>query len=155
MNTQNPILGAAGKPLFSVGGEGAAKVTRYKDYHVSLEWLNEGRESEPIMVIWSAHGGREAGCFGICLSSIGKYAEPDGRPTDEAFFEAYDALETLGRAQLFSEVKALVDCIMLFVPDLIAMPPSPLDVRRMDAVQPLLEITRKDINGKTLAEDKV
>lgn len=155
MNTQNPILGAAGRPLFSVGGEGASKVSTFKDYHVSLEWLNEGRESEPIMVIWSAHGGRESGCFGICLSSIGKYADPSGSPTDEAFFEAFEALPTLGRLQSMLEVKNLVDTIIQFTPDLIAMPPSPMDLRRMDARGHLLEVTLKDENGKTVREDRI
>lgn len=152
MNTQNPILGASGRPMFQVGGPNARAVHQHGDYLVSLEWLNEGRESEPIMVIWSAHAGRESGAFGICLSSAGKYAEPTGAPTDECFFEAFEALETLGRARLNSEVKKLVDTIMRFIPDLIMMPPSPRDVRLADAGQALIEASIVDTNGKTLRE---
>lgn len=155
MNTQHTILGASGRPMYQVGGEHAIDVHTYKGYHVSLEWLNEGRQSEPIMVIWSASGGREAGAFGICLSSAGKYAEPDGRPTDEAFYEAAEALPVLGRALLVIEIKTLVDVIMRFIPDLIMMPPAPLAARRKDAGRPLLEITRADENGRTIAEDLI
>lgn len=138
--------------MFQVGGQNAKAVHQHGDYLVSLEWLNEGRESEPIMIIWSAHSGREAGCFGICLSSAGKYAEPTGAPTDECFYEAACALETLGRAMLNTEVKKLVDTIIRFIPDLIMMPPSPRDVRISDAGQALVEASIVDENGKTLRE---
>jgi hypothetical protein len=155
MNTSNPILGASGRPMFQVGGEHAARTHTHGDYIVSLEWLNDGRESEPVMLIWSAHAGRDSGVFGICLSSIGKYADPSGSPTDECFFEAFEALGTLGRARLGIEVKKLVDTIMRFTPDLIMMPPAPMEVRRRDAGQALVEVTRKDENGRTIAEDVI
>lgn len=155
MNTQNPILGANGRPMFSVGGPTAYAVHTHGDYNVSLEWHNDNRESEPVLLIWSATGGLRAGVFGICLSSAGKFAEPSGGPTDECFFEAFEALPVLGRAQLMIEVKKLVDVIMRFIPDLILMPPAPRDVRLLEARAPLLEITRTDENGKTLSEVRV
>lgn len=152
MNRDNLILSPTGRQMFRMGGATAKRVFTRGDYCVSLEWLSEGRECEPIMVIWSAHGGRNAGAFAICLSSIGKYADPSGKPTREAFIECWNALPTLGRNQIDIEVFKLVDVILRHTPDLINMPPAPVSIRRAEAVQPLLEITQKDSNGKTHSE---
>lgn len=151
MNRDNLIVSATGRPLTKVG-DNFWRQYHAGDYCVSLEWLCEGREVEPIMAIWSKHGGAGAGVFGICLSSIGKYADPSGKPTREAFLECWKALPTLGRAQIDMEVYRLLDLILRHTPDLIAMPPAPREVRIAEAGQPLLEVTRRDENGKTLAE---
>lgn len=82
--------------------------------------------------------------FGICLGSIGNYADPSGKPTPQAFRECWRALPILGRAQLDLEVYRLLDVILRYTPDLIRMPPSPRDVRLRDAGQSVLEITRHD-----------
>jgi hypothetical protein len=151
MNTTNPLLGAAGAPLYQVGADAH---TRFEtgDYIVSLEWLNDGRKSEPVMLIWARHGSDHAGVFGICLSSIGKYADPSGKPTPQAFLECWRALPILGRAQRDMEVYRLLDVILRHTPDLIRMPPSPREVRLRDAGQPVLEITRHDEQGRRVDE---
>lgn len=151
MNTTNLLVGAAGAPLYQVGADSHARFES-GDYTVSLEWLNEGRESEPILLIWSRNGGDDAGVLGICLSSIGKYADPSGKPTPQAFLECWRALPILGRAQLDMEVYRLLDVILRHTPDLIRMPPSPREVRLRDAGQPLVEITRHDEHGRRVAE---
>lgn len=152
MNREQLILGPTGKTLYKMGGENALRVFMEGDYCVSMEWLSERRSCEPMMVIWSKHGGRDAGAFGICLSSIAKYADASGKPTAAAFLEAWKALPTLGRNQIDLEVYRLVDVILRHTPDLINMPPAPIAVRRAEAGEALLEITQKDINGKTHSE---
>jgi hypothetical protein len=151
VNLDNLILSPTGRPVHKIGDNAWAQYTA-GDYCVSLEWYIEPRETEPIMVIWSTRGGRGSGAFGICLSSIGKYADPSGKPTREAFLECWHALPTLGRNQLDMEVFALLDVILRHTPDLIRMPPAPLAVRRAEAGEALLEITAKDEHGKTIDE---
>lgn len=148
--TATPILSPTGRPVFKVG-DIAHQQFRSGDYDVSIEWLTEGRECEPVMAIWSptSHSG---GVFGICLSSIGKYADPSGGPTRQAFLECWRALPTLGRAQIDLEVHKLLDVILRHTPDLIRCPPQPPSARRAEAGEALMEITRQDENGKTLSE---
>lgn len=151
MNRDALILSPTGRPVVKVG-DNCWRQFSAGQYNVSIEWDAQGRECEPIMAIWSKHGGRGAGVFGICLSSIAKYADPGGRPTRQAFIECWNALPTLGRAQLDLEVFALLDVILRHTPDLINCPPAAPAVRRAEAGEPLLEITQKDENGKVHSE---
>jgi hypothetical protein len=144
------IVSPTGRPLTKVG-DIAHKQFRSGNYNVSIEWLSEGRECEPVMAIWSPTS-QDGGVFAICLSSIGKYADPSGGPTRQAFMEAWKALPTLGRAQIDLEVFALMDVILRHTPDLINCPPMPPAARLDEAPAPLLEITTKDQDGRTLSE---
>lgn len=149
MNLDALIVSATGRPMHKVGDVAHAQF-RSGDYHVSIEWLSEGRECEPIMAIWSPtsmHGG----VFAIALSSIAKYADPNGSPTREAFIEAWRALPTLGRAQIDIEVYRLLDVILRHTPDLIRCPPMPPAARRAEAAAPLLEVTTQ-INDRKVSE---
>lgn len=151
MNLDALILSPTGRPVYRIGENSHAQF-HSGDYSVSIEWHIEPRSTEPIMVIWPKHGGRDAGAFGICLSSIGKYADPSGKPTREAFLECWRALPTLGRAQIDIEVFRLLDVILRHTPDLIRCPPAPPAVRQAEAGEALLEITAKDEHGKTIDE---
>jgi hypothetical protein len=144
------IVSPTGRPLTKVG-DIAHKQFRSGDYNVSIEWLSEGRECEPVMAIWSPTS-RDGGVFAICLSSIGKYADPSGGPARSAFLACWQALPTLGRAQIDLEVFALLDVILRHTPDLINCPPMPPAARLAEAPAPLLEITTKDQDGRTLSE---
>jgi hypothetical protein len=150
MNTQHLILSPTGRQLFKVGDIAHAQFTT-GDYHVSIEWLNEGRECEPVMCLWSPTS-TDGGVFAICLSSIGKYADPSGMPTRQAFIECWRALPTLGRAQIDHEVHRLLDVILRHTPDLIRCPPQPPAARREEAGEALLEITQQTTDGRTLSE---
>lgn len=150
MNTQHLILSATGRQLFKVGDVAHAQFSS-GDYQVSIEWLNEGRECEPVMCIWSPTS-QDGGVFAICLSSIGKYADPSGGPTPQAFIECYRALPTLGRAQLDHEVYRLIDVVLRHTPDLIRCPPQPPAMRMAEAGEPLIELTQQDQDGRTLSE---
>lgn len=153
MNRENLILSPTGRQLFKVGDASHAQFSA-GDYHVSIEWLAEGRECEPIMAIWSPTS-LAGGVFGICLSSIGKYADPSGSPTREAFLECWRALPTLGRAQIDIEVWRLLDVVMRHTPDLIRCPPMPPALRRAEAGEALLECTLKNESGKVLRETTI
>jgi hypothetical protein len=153
MNPNALIVSATGRQMHKIGDNSWQQFSA-GDYNVSIEWLIEGRECEPVMAIWSKRS-MDGGCFAICLSSIGKYADPSGKPTREAFIECWRALPTLGRNQIDIEVYKLLDVIMRHTPDLIRCPPAPLAVRRAEVGEALLEVTAKDQNGKTISEGLV
>lgn len=139
MHLNSLIVSATGRPMHKVGDIAHAQF-RSGQYNVSIEWLSEGRECEPVMAIWSPTS-MSGGVFAIALSSIGKYADPSGNPTRTAFLEAWRALPTLGRAQIDIEVYALLDVILRHTPDLIRCPPMPPAARQAEAPPPLLEVT--------------
>ncbi|HNB45503.1 MAG TPA: hypothetical protein PLL72_14985 [Burkholderiaceae bacterium] len=135
------IVSATGRRMHKVGDISHAQF-RHGDYHVSIEWVSEGRECEPVMAIWSPTS-MDGGVFAIALSSIAKYADPSGGPTRTAFLECWRALPTLGRAQIDIEVFKLIDVILRHTPDLIRCPPMPPAARQAEAPEPLLEVTTK------------
>lgn len=149
MNLDALIVSATGRPMRKVGDIVHQQFSSGQ-YHVSIEWLSEGRECEPVMAIWSPTS-RDGGVFAICLSSIGKYADPSGNPTKEAFIECWHALPVLGRAQIDVEVFGLLDVILRHTPDLIRCPPMPPALRCAEAGEGLLEVTRV-VDGKKLDE---
>ena len=153
----NPrVIDTAGRELYTVGGENAHRTGTYKGYCWSLEWFVGLRTTEPMLVLWPMRQWRETGgVWGICLSSAGKFADPSGKPTSEAFTEARIALrETFDRAALEVDVHNLVDVLMHLIPDLILMPPTPRQVRLDGKVKPLWDITRKE-DGRTVAEASI
>ena len=150
MDRNNYILDASGKQMFAVGGRNAYATHDAGQYIVSTEWF----ENEPAMFIWSKI--KPMFAFGICLSSIGKYAEPDGRPNAEGVEELALALPDFGKAMERSELHRLIDVVLRYTPELIAMPPVPLSVRREDAGGALWEVTEKDDKtGRTISEASI
>ncbi len=149
MHLEALIVSPTGRPLHKVGDISHAQF-RSGDYHVSIEWVSERRECEPVMAIWSPSSA-DGGVFAIALSSIGKYADPSGGPTRHAFIECWRALPTLGRAQIDIEVFKLIDVILRHTPDLIRCPPMPPAARQAEAPHPLLEVTTK-VNDRKVSE---
>lgn len=145
MNTKNPIYDASGRPLFACGGNKAWRTHDLGGYQVSMEWV----DGEPAMVIWSTLN-REFG-YAICLSSIGKYATPEGKPNEEGVTELAKALPDFGREISRLELHRLVDIVLRYAPELILMPPAPIDVLKADLRAPIWDVTEK-INHKTVAE---
>lgn len=147
MNTEKPILDASGRFIYKVGGDQAWRVHDAGDYVVSMEWVDK----QPAMVIWSKR--RPDFAFAICLSSIGKYATPEGKPNPEGVEELAMALPDFGRAIERSELHRLVDVVLRYTSELIAMPPAPSEVLKEDLRNPLWEVTEKDVQtGKTISE---
>lgn len=151
MNLNNAIVDTAGREIFAFGGETAWKTFCVHGYLVSLEWFVGRKSSEPMMVIQSARGGHDAGALGICLSSIGNYADPSGGAAEGAEARCFLELGNLCRAPLALEARLLLDVILQFTPHLIAMPPAPIDVRRRESAGPLLEVERR-ANGRTVQQ---
>lgn len=147
---QSSIINATGQAMIGVGGLSSHATHEYKGYVVSMEW--DTSDGEPIMLMWSASGGRDAGVFGICLSSAGKYADPNGRPTDQGLFECGRALNVLGRALLPIELNNLVDVVMNYLPELLMMPPAPRAVRKAAKGEALMDITQKDQYDRVISE---
>src|SRR3546814_19590646 len=81
-------------------------------------------DAEPAMVIWSKRGPDFA--IAICLSSIGKYATPEGRPNQEGANELAKALPDFGREISQMELSHMPVIAMLSPPALLDMPPAPL-----------------------------
>ena len=156
MQLNNNMVGATGKEIFGFGGETAWRVVIYRGYIVSLEWLVGARSTEPILCIQDAKRGHDAGVFGICLSSIGKYADQSGYASPGALVACWQALQALGKAPLEIEARKVLDLILHFASDLIKMPVAPLAVRKTELGQSMLEITLMDENtGKTIQEASV
>ena len=149
----NPrVIDTAGRELYTVGGENAHSTGTFKGYCWSLEWFVGARSSEPMLAIWPAMQWRESGVWAICLSSAGKFAGPDGKPTPECHVEAATVLrEVFDRVPLGVDVRNLVDVVLHKLPDLILMPPTPRKVRLDAKVRALWDVALKQ-HGKTVSE---
>jgi hypothetical protein len=151
MNINQTIVDPQGREIFTFGGPDSFGHTEYRGYLVVFDWFIGRRTTEPMMVIQVARAGYGAGALGICLSSIGAYADPSGGPAAGALDRCKGELASLGRARLDMEARMLLDVILHFTPALIAMPPAPMSVRVAESSGPLLEVERQE-NGKTVAE---
>ena len=147
---QSLVVTAAGQAMFGLGGSNSHATHEMKGYVISLEW--DETDGEPVMLVWSALSGQNAGVFGICLSSAGKYADPSGKPTNEGLTELAKALPLLGRGLTQIELYALTDVVMRFIPDLIRMPPAPRALRKAAKGQAYMDITQKDSRGRVISE---
>lgn len=147
----NPALcDTSGRELYQFGGKHATSTHTFRGYHVSLEHFIGRRSSEPMMAIWANDG-----AFGICLSSIGKYADPSGGPAKGALEACMEALDALGKAPIALEAKTLLDVILHFTPALIAMPPAPMEARQADKTS-LLDVELTDERtGQTVQEASI
>jgi hypothetical protein len=153
MNINQTILDATGREIYMFGGQTAWRTATYKGYLVTLEWFVGRRSTEPMMCIQAESQGIDAGMLGICLSSIGKYADPSGGPAATGLQACRDALPALGKPDLDIEVRRLMDVVLHFAPALILMPPAPSAVRKAESGQALLDVELTDErSGKTVSE---
>src|SRR3546814_16230088 len=105
-------------------------------------------DAEPAMVIWSKRGPDFA--IAICLSSIGKYATPEGRPNQEGANELAKALPDFGRAIWQMELSHLLDIVMRYQPELTGLHTAPLEVFRSSLPDLNLELTAHHERGQAL-----
>ena len=153
MQLNNNLVGATGKEIFGFGGETAWRVVIYRGYIASLEWLVGARSTEPILCIQDAKRGHDAGVFGICLSSIGKYADQSGYASPGALVACWQALPILGKAPLEIEARKVLDVILHFASDLIKMPVAPMAVRKTELGKAMLEVELTDENTGKVQEE--
>lgn len=156
MNINRTFLAADGHTeIYTFGGVNALATYQYRGYVVSLEWFVGNKSSEPMMVIQCARClGTELGAFGICLSSIGKYADASGNAAPGALAACFEALSVLGRAKLTVEAHLLLDVILNFTEALVVMPPTPREVRLTEAAPPILDVKHLS-NGKLMEEASI
>ena len=140
MNINSTLLDSLGRTLYSVGGETAFDTGLYKGYAWSLEWFIGSRSTEPMLAIWPANKRREDGVFGICMSSIGKYAEVTGMATPEAMVLCFAALKAMSQEQTIMQARKLLDVIHDRTSPLLKMTPAPVAVRRQEVRRPLIEV---------------
>lgn len=155
MDINSVIVDSRGRQVFTFGGPEAYATHDYRGYFVSLEWFIGRRSTEPMMVLRDAKQGLNAGAFGICLSSIGAYADPDtpSNAAPGALARCRQQLDCLGKADLPIEANKLLDVILHFAPALILMPPAPRDVVRAAQPKSLLDVTiTHEETGKTHSE---
>lgn len=147
---QSVVLSASGRAMFGVGGTASHATHEYKGYIVSLEW--DETDGEPVLLLWTGMGGRDAGVFGICLSSAGKYADPSGGLSEGALEHLALALPTLGRAMLPIELHVLADVVLRYIAELLAMPPAPRSIRMAAKGEAIMDITQKDYRDRVISE---
>lgn len=137
----SPVISPNGQPLFSAGGRHAYKVSEHKGFICSLEWVGEGRRSQPCMVIWPVTNvfvaGEGAGMWVISRRAIVEFIGFDknlkctGSISEHCLREARESLPILGKDRNDTHaLHALCDVVLRFAPDLVHMPVTPKDVRK-------------------------
>jgi len=162
----SPIVTPSGRPMWSAGYH-AHKTKVHRGFVCSLEWIGEGKKSQPAMVIWPASNvfaSREgAGLWVIGRRAITEFVgftgngKCTGGPSEHCIREARQALPILDKDINDREaLSALVDVVVTFAPELVLMPVTPKIVKDSFETAPLwdMRVTEKN-SGKTLREESV
>jgi hypothetical protein len=161
----SPILSPSGEPVFAVGHRHSWKQGTHKGFNISLEWIGEGRKSQPCLCIWAAtniftQNATENGVWVIGRRAITEFVGFNknntctGAPSEHCFREAREALPLLGKDKNDQQaLNALCDVVITYAPDLVMMPITPLSIRTDLEAEKMWEIvaTNKD-SGKVLTE---
>ena len=163
----SPIVSPSGDPVFTVGHGHSWKQATFKGFNVSLEWVGNGRRSQPCLCIWPASNvfvagnapgiwviGRRAMTEFVGFTKEGKCT---GLPSEHCFREAKEALTMLGKDKNDQHaLKALCDVVIQFADDLVHMPPTPPKVKKELAGEAWWEVTATNKNtGKVISEGAV
>lgn len=161
----SPIESSDGRKMWSVGGTKAWKTFEYKGFHVSLEWAGRVGKAQAVMCIWPATnvfvpGSSEAGVWVIGRRAITDFVgfnandKCTGGPSEHCWREAQQALPILGKDINDREaLKALVDVVVKFAPELVLVPATPRELRKAFSKGDVaIELTTKvtDRNGNLL-----
>lgn len=161
----SPIQSPSGEPVFVVGHRHSWQQHTMKGYNVSLEWVGEGRKTQPCMCIWSAsnvflQSTATDGVWVIGRRAITEFVgfndhdKCTGLASAHCLREAREALPILGKdSNDLNAWHALCDVVIRFAPDLVAMPVTPQAVRADLAGQATWEITTSNkATGQTINE---
>jgi hypothetical protein len=159
----SPIVTPQGEAMWSAGGN-SWKTRVHRGFVCSLEWIGEGKKSQPAMVIWPASNvfaSREgSGLWVIGRRAITEFVgfnkmdKCTGGPSEHCLREARLALPILGKDINDKEaLHALVSVVVTFAPELVMMPATPQIIKDAHAAQKMwdVSVTNKD-TGKTLSE---
>ncbi len=162
----SPIITPDGKPMWSAGGN-SWKTKVHRGFVCSLEWIGEGKKSQPAMVIWpdsNVFASREgSGLWVIGRRAITEFVgfnandKCTGGPSEHCLREAMLALPILDKDINDKEaLSALVDVVVTFAPELILMPIAPKSIKESFETPALWEMTVTDKStGKTIKEETV
>lgn len=164
----SPVLNPHGLPVWSAGGEQAWRTFEHRGFVVSLEWVGNHRGTRKCMVIWPVSNiltakGTGDGMWVISERAITQFVgftrddKCTGSASEHCQREAQAALPLLGKDRNDRHaLVALIDVVVKFAPDLVAMPPAPLRVRKKLRGEAMWEVlaTNKS-SGKTLSEAEV
>lgn len=163
----SPIVSPSGEPVFVVGNSHSYKQATMRGFNVSLEWIGEGRKSQPCMCIWPESNifiNREhTGVWCIGRRAITEFVGFNkdgtctGNPSEHCFREAREALTVMGKDQNDQQaLRALADVVIRFAPDLVHMPVTPIAIRKDLEGSAMWEVTNTDKStGKVLSEAAV
>lgn len=163
----SPLLSPQGLPMWSAGGGHAWKVAEHKGFVCSLEWVGEGRKSQPAMAIWPATNvfvtGEGTGMWVISRRAITEFVgftaagKATGGPSEHCFREAREALPIMGKDSNDQQaLYALADVVVKFAPDLVGMPVTPLAVRKELDNDPMWTVAASNKQtGKVIHEGEV
>ena len=119
------------------------------------------------MVIWNASGvtlpGVKAGMWAISRKAITEFVgftregKCTGSASEHCYREVQEALPMLGKDRWDKHAfLALVDCVIKFAPELVAMPVAPKIVRKSIEAAPMFEVTATNkSSGKVISEATV
>ena len=138
-----------------IGGERAWRRFRKGDIAIALHWIN----GEPAMVLFPAHMTesrvQRIVPFVIPLSVGHEYVASDGHPNLlRALQGATEAAICLGMAPELSTVHRIIDAIVEAIPDLVAMPPEPTALQRIDQGPAVGELSIQ-VDGQVVKEVEV
>lgn len=163
----SPLISPSGEPVFAVGHKHSWKQGTLKGFNVSLEWIGEGRKSQPCMCIWptqnvfTSHEVPGVWCIGRRAITEFVGFNPDGtctgNPSEHCFREAKEALAIMGKDRNDQHaLKALADVVIRYAPDLVLMPVTPVDIRKDMQAEKMWEVTATNKQtGKVLTEATV
>lgn len=124
-----------------LGGHAARFIRRKGDICASFQYVND----EPAMCMFPAVKKMRAGSFIICESSAYKYTD-----MDYLVQQAMIAAEVMGMDSTSFTISRICDCILLWLDDLLMMPPKPDDVVEHAANKALRDAEATiSINGKS------
>ena len=161
----SPILSPRGEPVFAVGHRHSWKQATRRGFNISLEWIGEGRRSQPCLCVWPAtnvllQAFSQSGVWVIGRRAITEFVgfnadgSCTGNPSAHCFREAREALLVMGKDKNDQQaLHALCDVVITYAPDLVLMPVAPKLVRIDLESQKMWEIVATDKRtGKWLTE---
>ncbi len=146
------ILDISGKPMVVLGGE--FTYMRHVSQGIVTEYT--WRNDEPVMILFKDGKATRQGAYLIELKDAYRYADSNGHMSADLFKHSIEAAIALGfdRNDRYA-VRKIMDTILDGLPDLLSMPPVPVELEKAESIgQGNNELSFK-IDGKTMFEGLV
>lgn len=106
-----------------VGGPKAWKVFQHGQIVVAFHWINK----EPAMVLFPLRKRLGGAAFVIQINMAHAYVNANGYPTPGAIARCLNAAQQMGMDAGKDTINNILTAVLDFLPELIAMPPEPVD----------------------------